>query len=365
MRFKRIAIVGVGLLGGSFAATLRRKAPAVSIVGVDSESVIRKALELDLVHEGYSREDVGKATATADLILLAAPIHQIIALLPAISGQLKPGALVTDVGSTKTEILAAANRAMPKTAYFLGGHPMAGAERSGVEQVDPLLFENAVYVLCNEERVPAALVDDFVELVETLGAKAVFLAADRHDSIAAVVSHLPYLMAVTLMNYAAGLNEQDSSYLRLAAGGFRSMTRVASSPFDIWENILLSNQANVVKAMDEFINGLTAVRNKLGTNDLRNNCDSAAKKRLSIPRDTRGFLRPHHDLYVIVEDKAGEIATIANTLARENINIKDIEVVKVRENEAGTIRLAFVKAEERERSLELLAAVGFESRIKD
>lgn len=365
MRFKKITIIGLGLIGGSLAAVFKRKNVPAIITGVDFENVVRKALEQGLIDEAHALENVAAGVRGADLVIIATPIQSIIETLDAVGKHVAPGTLVTDVGSTKNKIVAEANKRLPTGVYFLGGHPMAGAERGGLENADPLLFENAIYVLTASTSIPSAVSNDFVSLVELMGAKAVFLTAKLHDEIAAVVSHLPQVLAVTLMNYAAHLNERDAAYLNLAAGGFRNMTRVASSPFDIWRDIIATNKANIRSAIDNFMAELARMRELLDSGELKDMFTDAATSRLSIPKDTRGFIRPHFDLFVVVEDKPGIIARISTAIADEKINIKDIEVVKVREGDAGTIRLAFENADDRAAAAELLTGGGFETRIKD
>lgn len=359
MRFKKIAIVGLGLIGGSLAAAFKRKGLAVSIVGIDTEPVLAKGLRQGLIDEAYVLEEMAPGVAAADLIILAAPITGIVETIGRVREWVPPGVLITDVGSTKVRIVQAAQKLLPAGVYFLGGHPMAGAERGGVENADGFLFENAIYVLTEAQPLPRALKERFIELVERIGAKSVFLTAKAHDEIAAVVSHLPQLLAVTLMNFAAGHNQENSAYLKLAAGGFRDMTRVASSPFDIWRDILASNRENVLATIDRFLVALREMRDSLAEQRLEPVFVEAARNRLAIPKDTRGFVRPHFDLYVIVEDKPGVIAAIANALGPEGINIKDIEVVKVREGEGGTIRLAFETERERTNAMALLHKIGF------
>jgi len=365
MLFRKVTIVGLGLIGGSLAAALRRKGRVEWITGVDFEPVIAQGRERGLVDVGYVPADLHQAVADADLIYLSVPVHEIVDIIARVGPLVRPGALITDVGSTKREIVAAARENLPREVFFVGGHPMAGAEKGGIEQADPLLFENAIYVLNENSEVPQELVTALVELVEMIGAKAVFLTPDQHDRIAAVVSHLPQVLAVTLMNYAARLNEDEPAYLKLGAGGFRDMTRVASSSYGIWQHILAANRKNVEVAIDEFTRELAALRNNLGTDEAAKAFTSAARQRLSIPADTRGFLRPHFDLYVLVEDRPGIIAAIAKTLAEAAINIKDIQVVKVREDDAGTLRLALESRQDRLRARDRLARAGFHATIKD
>jgi prephenate dehydrogenase len=358
--FKKIAIVGLGLIGGSLAYAFRKRQVVEYIIGIDDEPVIEKALSIKLINQGCCREEINRGIRDVDLIFLATPIKAILALLPTIAESVKSGSLVTDVGSTKSKIVTAAAECLPKGVYFLGGHPMTGSEKRGLEHADPFLFENTIYVLTEANPIPKNIVEKFVEIIEAIGAKTILLPAKLHDEIAAVVSHLPQMIAVTLMKYASELNQENNAYLRLAAGGFRDMTRVASSPYDIWADICKTNKENIKAAIDQFIEELQSIKNLLSDSKLEGLFDEAARNRLSIPQDTRGFLRPHFDLSIMVEDKPGMIAAISTILAKENINIKDIEVLKVREGEAGTLRLAFETEQDRDQAINSLMKNEFQ-----
>lgn len=360
MIFKKIIIIGIGLIGGSLAAAFKRKNVADYLKGIDCSSVVEKALKYKLIKEGFNLENLNQGIQDADLIILSVPIKEILTLLPVIAKVAKSGALITDVGSTKEEIVNTAIEHLPRDVYFLGGHPMTGSEKRGLENTDPFLFENAIYVLTKSPNVPNELSEAFVEIIEAIGAKVLFLSPRMHDEIAAVVSHLPQMLAVSLMHYASKLNESNTTFLKLAAGGFRDMTRVASSPYEIWADICKTNSKNIKRAIDQFISELRVMKNLISDSKLESIFNDAAQSRLSIPKDTRGFLQPHFDLSIIVEDKPGMIAAISTPLAEQNINIKDIEVLKVREGEAGTLRLAFESDTEREQAIKLLLENGFQ-----
>ena len=358
--FEKAVIIGLGLIGGSLAAAFKRKGVLENIIGVDSEFVIRKAKEKKLINKGFEKHKLQEAVKGADLIILATPINQILKHLTLLPQFVKPGALITDVGSTKRAIVETAGEHLPSNVYFLGGHPMAGSEKTGLDHIDPFLFENAIYVLTNHS-ASDDLVKKYVRIIEIIGASVLFLTPAEHDEIAAVVSHLPQMLAVTLMNYAAKRNNNNPAYLKLAAGGFRDMTRIASSPFDVWADICKTNAENIEFAIEQLMTDLSASKNLLTENrQLQSFFETAARNRLSIPKDSRGFLRPQFDISVIIEDKPGMIASIAAILADEEINIKDIEILKMREGDAGTMRLAFQNETDREAALKLLAQKSFE-----
>ncbi len=362
-RFETVAIIGVGLIGGSMGLALKRKGFGGKLVGVDEPHVLERALNRGAIDAGFDNDRLLEAVAQADLVLLAMPIKGIIEMLQKIGPYIKRGALITDVGSTKRQIVETANIHLPSGTDFIGGHPMAGSEFRGVQAADPFLFENTIYVLTPHRPVDTEKRRAFGELLELIGAKVLLLQPRLHDEIAAAVSHLPQMVAVAMMNMVASKQSESPHFLKMAAGGFRDITRTSSSPFGIWEDIAATNSDMIVQAIDEFITELESIKRIIDhSNRLDDYFHEAAKNRLSIPKDTKGFLRPQYDISVSVEDKPGIIATLANALAQENVNIKDIEVLKIREDEGGTIRLAFSSENEQERALELIRKSGMECR---
>jgi len=229
---------------------------------------------------------------------------------------------------------------------------------------DPLLFENTVYVLTPSNHLPRDLTQNLGYLIENIGSKVLFLTPTMHDKIAAAVSHVPQLLAVTLVNMVARHQADSSHFLKLAAGGFRDMTRIASSPYEIWEDIIYTNQDEMLFFLEEYIDCLQTTRHKLEEKDMAKEFQDAARNRLSIPCDTKGFLSPNFDLSVRVEDKPGEIADISGVLAKEEINIKDIEVLKVREGDAGIIRLSFETDQMRKQAKKRLEGIGYYTRFR-
>ncbi len=359
--FRHITIVGVGLIGGSLGLAIRQKRPDVRITGISSDKVLEDALEAGAIHEAVPKKDLAGGVADADLVILCSPIQEIIARLPEVARAVRPGTLVTDAGSTKRIITETARGCFGNDRYFIGGHPMAGSENRGIQAADALLFQNAVYVLTPLENTPERLLKGLAALVEEIGAKAVVMPPDLHDRIAAAVSHVPQLLAVALVNLISR-EGKSPLHLKLAAGGFRDMTRIASSPYDIWDDIIRTNKTGIAATIDELLKDLNDLKSSLGSDKLREAFSHANTQRLSIPRDTKGFIRPHFDLLVRVEDKPGIIAGISNSLAGAEINIKDIEVLKVREGDSGTIRLSFETPDIRSEAQHILKLAGFESR---
>ncbi len=347
MQIERIALLGTGLIGGSLGLAWKKNRPDLHIVGHDHSDVLAKAAQLGAIDE-QAPGDPGIAVRDADLVVLAVPLVSMLSLMETIAAYLKPGAIVTDVGSVKAPIARHAAAVLPTSNVFIGGHPMAGRERGGIAHADPFLFESATYVLCPPDGMTTSDFSgnyaELIRLVELTGARILVLEPKRHDRIASVVSHLPQILAVALMNYAAEQNETDDAFLRLAAGGFRDMTRIASSPFDIWRDIIIANEGYILDALSGFAATLQRIRNRVAEeslDDLEDLFDSARTVRNTIPKDTKGFMQPLADIYVYAVDRPGEFLNITRTLFEAELNIKDIELLKVREGTGGALRLSF------------------------
>lgn len=360
--FRNIAIVGVGLIGGSLGLSLKRFMSDLSIVGISQRDTISKALSMGVIDKGFSYEEMSTALKLADLVFLCTPILKILDLLPEVAQYVKPGAVVTDVGSTKGVIVSKALKVFSPDVRFIGGHPMTGSEKRGVTAADPFLFQNAIYVLTPTEGTPASVSEALGSLLSKIGAQVIVMEPRVHDEVAAAISHLPQMIAISLVNMVGSLNKSNPFFLRLAAGGFRDMTRIASSPYQVWQDICLTNNKNIISMIDHFISYLGKLKEIIDNEELAAWFDFASKTRATIPKDSKGFLRPLADILVVVEDKPGVIATISLVLAETGINISDIEVLKVREHEGGTLRLAFENRSVAQTALEILQSLGYEAR---
>lgn len=258
---RTVAIAGVGLIGGSFALALRRAGFSGRIIGVSSPVSIEKALELGVVDQGLPLQE---ALAEADLVYMAQPVLGILEILPRLAGKLREGRLVTDAGSTKAAICQRARQSLPRGS-FLGGHPMAGKEKSGVEAAEADLFEGRVYVLTpdREEDLRRPIAQEFVTWIERIGSRVLILDAERHDCIVALTSHLAQVASTAL---AATLEEQlgsDPEARDLIGPGLLDMTRLALSPYGIWEGILKTNTAPLATAIEQMISQLTRMEHDL------------------------------------------------------------------------------------------------------
>ncbi len=257
-------VVGLGLMGGSLAAALSR-AGCNRVVGVARrQETLARALELGYISEGTL--DLAEGVRQADIVILATPVRDIIIKIEHLGGMLKPEALVLDLGSTKVQICSALDH-LPPQIQAVGGHPMCGKDSSGLEEADPELYRDKVFVLCPLERTTAASLDLCNLLLSSIGARPLLLSAERNDELAAAVSHVPYLAAVGLVNAAAELAGVDDLVWRVAASGFRDTTRLAASDVTMMLDILLTNRQAVLEALSHTQAQLSALQLSLEQED--------------------------------------------------------------------------------------------------
>jgi prephenate dehydrogenase len=361
---KTVTIYSVGLLGGSLGLALRNSGFKGRITGISSPARAELAKKLGCIDEGYPYEKLGAVAGGTDLLVLCSPVNVIkktieqLAALP-----LPQGLVITDVGSTKQEITDLAARVLPPHVRFVGGHPMAGSEKSGPQASDPYLFQNAIFVLTPPGGAAAATDRDLASFLEKyLGCRTLFLEPAVHDRIVAAVSHVPHLLAVALVNLAQEVETAVPGTLALAAGGFRDMTRIAGSSYDVWHDILSTNKKAIEPLIDGMIRQLGAMKQQLLDNALRGAFEQSQQTRSRIPQNAKGFLHQLSEVLVVVKDQPGMISKIATSLADKQINIKDIEVLKVREGEGGTIRLAFDSPAVAKAAVHVLQSAGFSAR---
>lgn len=342
----KIHIYGLGLIGGSLAKAFKSANQDIFISAFDKAEVISSALDEKVIDEKInSIED----SSVADFIFICFPADLSLSYLENLAPVIKQNSIISDVCGLKQVFDEKWNSLQSKGEYA-GGHPMTGKEEGGYKNSDPLLFENAVYILA-DKKISSPLYPQLIELIKTTGARIKFLSPALHDKIIAFVSHLPQLLAVTLVN-----SIPDDSFLDFAAGGFRDMTRIASSKFEIWEPILRLNEKSISIAMEEFENHLKNIRSSYAKGEY---FESARKRRDEIPKNTKGFISSLYDLYVFVKDEPGVLSRITTAAFEAGINIKDIELLKIREGTGGTFRLSFASLEVRDRAKNIFIELGF------
>ena len=267
MHFKQITIVGVGLIGGSFALAARRANLADRITGWDAEEVLEEACQLGVIDDIEETLESGRV-CDSDLLYLAAPVGSILSFLRSRGGSLKPGAIVTDAGSTKREICRVAQETLSNKVGFVGGHPMAGSHKSGIRHADAGLFRGAPYALVTDNAtVESCESHSTVEkIIRDIGATPVMLSAAEHDCIVARVSHAPQLLSTALA--CAVTRRGQEADLRLSGGGFIDMVRLAGSRWEMWEDICRTNTDQITDALDEVISEIEAVRLSIAAGEI-------------------------------------------------------------------------------------------------
>lgn len=358
--FHKVVIIGVGVIGGSLGMAIKSRGIANTVTGVDLDADnLNLAVEYQAIDEGFT--DIGAAISGADLVVIATPVGITTEIIKLIAAKLPEGCIITDVGSTKAKIVGEAEQLMPRGVSFVGGHPMAGSELAGVRGADPYLFENAVYVLTPTVRTNTTAVLKLRTLLSILGANIVELDPLEHDLMVAAVSHLPHLAATALVNTVGDIDSEHEGLLMLAAGGFRDTTRVASGHPLMWKDICITNKENIITVLDKYMEVLAQTRRmieKCEDDALQKGFEKARALRNNIPSKMKGYLPQVHEIIVTVPDKPGVIGNLAGIMGENGININDIEIMRVREGEGGTIRIALGNETQQAEAVRVLRNAG-------
>lgn len=289
--FERVSIIGLGLIGGSWGLALKRQGFQGRIVGCDRPEALRQALDLGAIDEAG---DAAAAVRGAGLVVVATPVGAILELLPRLQEAAASQALVTDTGSTKRAIVKRAREVFGGGPLFLGGHPLAGKEGSGLDHADGALFEKTHYALTPLASADwqDARVQAFAALVKGLGARPFVVEADVHDRALALLSHLPQLLSTALAGLAAEERAEDRLPLELAAAGFRDMTRLARSPYTIWRDICLTNADNIGRALESLIGRLEVIKTHLADRGLEGAFEEARRLHEQLSDSSEAFRFP-------------------------------------------------------------------------
>lgn len=344
MSFSSVAIIGVGLIGGSFAAALKHLKCPPWTVGIDPDPTsLRWAMDAGILDEGFMPEAPEVAewlgSRGVDLVVLATPAVRLSPWLETL-GALGYQGVVTDVASTKSGVIAAAASLLSEGASFVGGHPMAGSERSGVQAADPHLFRGAYYVLTPTPDTDADAYRRVHALVSEFGSRVLSVDADHHDEAVAIVSHVPHVAASALVELAAAHAGQDGELLRLAAGGFKDTTRIAAGSPELWTGICLDNAGAVASGVEELRAVLGRFVEMLRRGDaegLRAWLARSAEVRRSLPAQWVPATSLLTEVTVPVLDRPGVIAEVTTAASRSGCNIEAIEIDHVSEASANLV----------------------------
>ncbi len=359
-RVDRIGIIGLGLIGGSLGLALSRRGLAREIVGYDrNPDAIAAALDMGAINSRALEPE--KAVEGAGIVILSVPVGTLAGLAKTIASRLSPGTIVTDTGSVKQPIVEELEAIFQPQAFYIGGHPMAGSEQAGIGAADPYLLENAVYVLTPTSATNPLAMKKLSGILQMLGSRIITLKPDEHDLIVAGISHLPHLLAISLMQTAGELAREHPMALMLAAGGFRDTTRIAAGETVMWRDIFIYNRSAILSLLKSWrrqIDILQMMITCCDAKDLEQYLQQARELRSQVPARQKGLLPTLHELVVTVPDLPGMIGNLAGILGEAGINIIDIEILRVREGEGGSIRLGFTTAAVAAKAKKMLQNAG-------
>ncbi len=374
MNEKTIGFIGLGLIGGSIARGLKRFDPAIEIMAyMRTRSRLEQARQdgiVDVILDG-----IGPELSRCDVIFLCTPVEYNAGYLAALKPFLKEGAFITDVGSTKTSIHQEVLR-LGLEKSFAGGHPMAGSEKTGYEHSSDHLLENAFYIITPAAGLdPGAAVrpedaDDplcrrLTAIARAIGAIPMLLDYREHDHVVAATSHLPHIVASSLVNLVRDSDDPNGTMKQVAAGGFKDITRIASSSPEMWEQICVTNQEPIARILERYIQSLSGILEDIRSAShpaLYGMFESARDYRNSFTSRAKGSLAPDYSFSVDVVDEAGAISTIAVILAAKGINIKNIGINNNREQGEGALRITFYEKEAMETARARLEQYHYELR---
>ncbi|MDY0405705.1 prephenate dehydrogenase [Virgibacillus sp. 179-BFC.A HS] len=356
-----ILIAGLGLIGGSIAKALVHQQDNY-ITGFDiDERTLRFAKEQHIIHE-YDT-DFEQLATKADIIMLAAPISITLSLLNKLDHyHFEKDVIITDVSSVKGVIMDTAKQLTNKRIAFIGGHPMAGSHKIGIHAAKEHLFENAIYVLSPAYNANDAIINRLKQTLLPLKSNFIILQPDEHDEMTAVVSHFPHLIASALVHQARSWEETHSYLPKLAAGGFRDITRIASSNPALWQDIFHHNQSKMAHLLKDWIKEMEYLYSLLIEND--KNAMLAYLQQAKIYRDglqvQHGALPSFYDLFVDIRDQPGAIAAVIQILADDGISISNIQILEIREGITGALRITVTTESAQQRAISILRKNGYE-----
>jgi len=338
-----IGFIGLGLIGGSMAKALRRTHPDFIIRAFDSNRENLTAALRDGILN-HAHDSIDASFADCRIIFLCAPVSINIEKLKDLKTIIDKNCILTDVGSVKSSIHGAVIT-YDLEENFIGGHPMTGSEKTGYPNANGHLFENAYYIITPTEKSNPVQVDFLINLLKETGTLPLVLDYHEHDFITAAISHLPHIIAYTLVNLVRGSDNEEGLMQMLAAGGFKDITRIASSSPVMWQQICIENNTYIQKALETYMTGLTKVNRAIAnhnTDFLTQYFNQAKTYRDNIPlARAKGYIKPLYEIYVDIIDEAGAIATLSTILASNSISIKNIGIVHNREFQEGALRIEF------------------------
>lgn len=352
--------IGLGLIGGSIAKALKNYDSTISVTAYDPNTeMLQLAHKEGIVNKTAS--GINEDFSDCDILFLCAPVSSNDSNLKGLKDILKPDCILTDVGSVKSTIHSAINE-LGLNEYFIGGHPMAGSERIGYANSNPLILQNAYYILTPTNEVAESKITFFSGLISGIGAIPLIMPYEKHDYITAGISHLPHVIASALVNLVRKKDGDDQSMKRIAAGGFKDITRIASSSPVMWEHICMTNTDNILGFLDDFMEVLKEIRTDISDRkreEIHKFFQQARTYRDSFINADSGPIKRVFDFTVDIEDKSGALASLVTLLAAHEISIKNIAIMHNRELREGSVRLEFPDEASLANAKEILLQNGY------
>jgi prephenate dehydrogenase len=343
MKKTAIGFIGFGLIGGSIAKALKKleKDSYYFIIFDRDEKTLSLAKEEEIADEIVHHID--SSFSSCDFIFLCTPVSYSKQYLPILKPFLSKDCILTDVGSVKGQIHKEITK-LSLENFFIGGHPMAGSEQSGYAHSTPSLMENAYFILTPSPSVSEKKVKKYKELIDEIGAIAFVMSEEEHDYIVAAISHLPHIIAASLVNFIKRADNEKQWMKMIASGGLKDITRIASSSPIMWEQICIENSENIHILLESYIHSLHHWKDMLilqKGEQLAYSFQEAGEYRNTLTDISHGPIKKASILYCDIEDESGAIATIASILASSHISLKNIGIIHNREFEQGILRMEF------------------------
>ncbi len=361
--FESIAIIGVGMVGGSVGLALRELGFRGRIIGLDQRRVLDEALAIGAIDQAVG--DLAEAVPRADLVVLATPVLETKKLLSTVLKTARPGTVVTDIAGTKAEICALAAETKDARGIFIGGHPLTGTSRRSIANARAELFSGAHYILSPTEKTGDEPLESLKWWVRQLGGIPLVLKPAEHDRLMAAIQHLPLMLALALADGTGDMAHAFPLLCKLAQGDVREMTRLSDASYETWEGILQTNRDEILKASAQFRKTLKNCEAQLKKGDMTASFQAAHAFRRQLLRTHAGLWDARCELVITAPDRPGIFARITSILSEREISIRDLRVIYLQEAAGGTLSLLVASPAEAMLALDLLKNEGFDVHLRD
>lgn len=364
--FGKVAVIGTGMMGGSFALALKDENLVDTVSCYDISPMTReKAAQLQVADEVC--DTPAKAAAGCDLLVIATPVGSVVSAFYEVRDALKEGTVVTDIGSAKLKLVNEMERLCSDQIHYVGGHPMTGSEQSGVESARRDLYRDSYYILTPTERTHTDSFRRLHSLLTKMGARVISMDPVSHDRAMATISHVPHLVSLLLMEMASDERNSIENLFTIVAGGFRDMTRIAASKPELWIDICMANKDFIIKRLEDYSSRISDLVKILGNEDyeaLRHKFEKARKSRIELSLKAGREIEELFDVSIPVPDKPGVISGITTAVGKVGVNIEDISITHPLMGEKGILTLKILGEENAKKAAVQIRALGFSPAVR-